>query len=121
MEQYQPSWIKLLFFFLIFMGADLMKQVIVHHFAWLDVLQLMNFLVFILLSFFIRQLPSTLRKILIGTYLFIIGGIMSLLFGNPFELASWTLYFVGAFFGTFLWDHFCQRFRLRWFTDKIIR
>ena len=98
-----------------------MKQVIVHHFAWLDVLQLMNFLIFILLSFFIRQLPSTLRKILIGTYLFIIGGFMSLLFGNPFELASWTLYFVGAFFGTFLWDHFCQRFRLRWFIDKIIR
>lgn len=54
MEQHQPSWIKLLFFFLILMGADLMKQVIVHHFAWLDVLQLMNFLIFILLSFFIR-------------------------------------------------------------------
>ena len=55
MEQHQPSWIKLLFFFLIFMGADLMKQVIVHHFAWLDVLQLMNFLIFILLSFFLAK------------------------------------------------------------------
>ncbi len=109
MEQHQPSWIKLLFFFLILMGADLMKQVIVHHFAWLDVLQLMNFLIFILLSFFIRQLPSTLRKILIGTYLFIIGGIMSLLFGNPFETCFmdtllrgcvfWYI-FVGSFLST---------------------
>ena len=120
MEQHQPSWIKLLFFFLIFMGADLMKQVIVHHFAWLDVLQLMNFLIFILLSFFIRQLPSTLRKILIGTYLLLSVESCLFIWKSPLNLlhghsTSWVRFWY------ILWDHFCQRFRLRWFTDKIIR
>lgn len=118
MKRQESFWIRLLLFFLILLGAHLMKQVIVHHFARLDVWQLMNFLVFLLFSFIIRQLPPTFRRTLIGAYLLIVGGTMSLLFGHPFELATWTLYFAGAFFGAFLWDHFCQRFPMRWFTDK---
>ena len=106
MEQHQPSWIKLLFFFFDSYGSDIMKQVIVHHFAWLDVLQLMNFLIFILLSFFIRQLPSTLRKILIGTYLFIIGGIifsyleilLNLLHGHSTSWVRFLVHFCGIIF-----------------------
>lgn len=121
MKQHPPVWINLLFIFLLVMGADLLKQVITNHFRFIDLLQVLGYLFFLLFSFFIRQLPAIWRRFLIGTVLFIGGGILSLLFENPFELAAWTLYLIGAFFGAFLWDHFCQGFSIRWLYDKIIR
>ena len=119
MEQHQPSWIKLLFLFDSY-GSRSYETGYRSSFRLVRRAAINEFPNIYSTLLFIRQLPSTLRKILIGTYLFIIGGIMSLLFGNPFELASWTLYFVGAFLVHFV-GSFCQRFRLRWFIDKIIR
>jgi hypothetical protein len=116
----QSIGINFIFIFLVIEGVDLFHQFLNTHFQFLRLLLLANYLLFLLLSFFIRRLTQLrLRRFLIGSYLFIIGGLFSLLYGNPFEFSAWFLYFVGAFFGAILWDYFCQKFSIRGFVQQL--
>ena len=119
MEQHQPSWIKLLFLFDSY-GSRSYETGYRSSFRLVRRAAINEFPNIYSTLLFIRQLPSTLRKILIGTYLLL--SVESCLFYLEIPLnllhghsTSWVRFWY------ILWDHFCQRFRLRWFIDKIIR
>ena len=111
-QKKETRLLSLLSFFVIALISDWRLELFRNGWSLRIFLNIPIVLFFLLFSYLIEtrtELSRTWRNLLYGTYIFVIGSVMSfVIYHNPFNFQSFFLYFSFAFFGSIIWGLICQ-------------